>query len=419
LTTAGARAVAWSAVALLALGALRVTHPVSERRPALLLDGASRASAPNERIDSLGPGETLGEVLQRGGLTSVDVADALGAANTLDARRIPAGMRITLHRSTDDSTPHFITLRLAIDRLLHLARTDSGWVSREEVLPWTVDTLVVRGRITSTLYDALDSAAVSWTSSARTELAWDVADIFEFRLDMSRDLQPGDAFSVLAERKRGPEGIMRVGRVFAARYTSGARVVDAIRFEPSDGGRARYYDQDGKSMEAAFLRAPLQFRRISSVFGMRKHPILGIWRQHKGMDYSAATGTPVRAIGDGTVIFAGWKGGFGNVLEIRHGNGAVSRYGHVRGFAKRIRRGARVAMGETVAYVGATGLATAPHLHFEVLVGGVQRNPRKALDYASGAPLAASDRPTFDELKMRYLTLIQRGAAVIAATQNN
>jgi murein DD-endopeptidase MepM/ murein hydrolase activator NlpD len=300
---------------------------------------------------------------------------------------------------------------------LHLDRTDSGWVSREELLPWTIDTLVVQGAIASTLYDAMDTAAVNLTSSARVELAWNVADIFEYRIDMSRDLQPGDTFSVLFERKRGPGGAERVGRILASRYTSGTRAMAAIRHE--SGTQAKYFDQDGKSMEATFLRAPLQFRRISSVFGMRKHPILGIWRAHKGTDYAASSGTPVRAIGDGVVVFAGRKSGFGNTLEIRHANGAVSRYGHLRGFAKGVHGGVRVAIGETVAYVGSTGLATAPHLHFEVLVGGVQRNPRTALDYSGGKPLPAADRPQFDSVKTTFLALIDRSTHRLAEVNSH
>jgi murein DD-endopeptidase MepM/ murein hydrolase activator NlpD len=126
-------------------------------------------------------------------------------------------------------------------------------------------------------------------------------------------------------------------------------------------------------MRAAFLRAPLEFRRISSVFGMRKHPILGIWRRHAGTDYAASQGTPSGPWETGVVIFAGRKGGYGNVLEVRHRNGFVTRYGHLRRFAKVARRGARVEIGQTIGYVGMTGLATAPHLHFEVLVGGAQR----------------------------------------------
>ncbi len=411
MKAAGARAIAWSVVALLAFGALRFLRPLPERRPAEVLGGASHVAAP-DRTDSLAAGETLGEVLGRAGMSSEDVAAALGVSG-LDPRRIPAGMRITLGaRQPGDSSPRAITLHVAIDRLLRLIRTDSGWVKREELLPWTVDTMVVRGAIASTLYDAMDSAAVELSAPTRVELAWTVADIFEYRLDMSRDLQEGDTFSVLLERKRGPSGAERVGRVLAAEYVSGGRTIDAIRQE--SGTSAKYFDQDGKAMEAAFLRAPLEFRRISSVFGMRKHPILGIWRAHKGTDYSASSGTPVRAIGDGLVIFAGRKSGFGNTLEIRHVNGAVSRYGHLRGFAATIHRGSRVNIGQTVAYVGATGLATAPHLHFEVLVGGVQRNPRTALDYTGGLPIASSDRPAFDARKAAYLGMLARGAGSVA-----
>ena len=161
-------------------------------------------------------------------------------------------------------------------------------------------------------------------------------------------------------------------------------------------------------MRAAFLRAPLEFRRISSVFGMRKHPILGVWRRHAGTDYAASQGTPIRSVGDGVVIFAGRKGGYGNVLEVRHRNGFVTRYGHLRGFAKVARRGSRVEIGQTIGYVGMTGLATAPHLHFEVLVDGVQRNPRVALAMKGGEPLPASERDAFARTRSDLIALLER-----------
>ena len=143
---------------------------------------------------------------------------------------------------------------------------------------------------------------------------------------------------------------------------------------------------------------------------MRKHPILGIWRQHKGTDYAANAGTPVRAIGDGTVIFAGRKSGYGNVLELRHPNGFVSRYGHLRAFAAGIRRGKSVGIGQTVAYVGMTGLATAPHLHFEILVNGVQRDPSVALNRKDGLPIPANARARFMSLRSSLLAALdQRG----------
>ena len=347
--------VTYGIVGGLAAASIAYIKPLPERRPAEIF-----ASVPDstwqERVDSVARGETLGDVFQRGGLPE-GTSEILRAAASLDPRRIPIGMRVTFGGHAD-SLPREITLQLAVDRLLHLTRTDSGWAAREDTLPWRTDTLVVRGGIHSTLYDALDSAAAVLPPAARMGLAWDVADIFEWRIDMSRDLQVGDTFSVLFERRQGPGGIVRTGRVLAATFTNGGATLQAIRHE-APGDRARYYDQEGKSLEANFLRAPLEFRRISSVFGMRKHPILGVWRRHEGTDYAAAAGTPVRAIGDGVVVAAGVRGGYGNAIDVRHANGFVTRYGHLRGFATGIHAGTRVAMGQTIGYVGMTGLATA------------------------------------------------------------
>src|SRR6185503_332429 len=186
------------------------------------------------------------------------------------------------------------------------------------------------------------------------------------------------------------------------------------------GGRAKYYDQQGRSLAANFLLAPLEFRRISSNFGGRRHPVLGIFRRHQGTDYAAGSGTPVRAIGDGIVIAAGSRGGYGNVIDVRHTNGIVTRYGHLRGFAKGVRGGARVAMGQTIGFVGMTGLATGPHLHFEVLVNGVARNPRTTLQAKAGPPLPAAQRAEFDALRLRYLARIeQQGGSRVAALNVN
>jgi murein DD-endopeptidase MepM/ murein hydrolase activator NlpD len=187
--------------------------------------------------------------------------------------------------------------------------------------------------------------------------------------------------------------------------------MQAVRF---GDGKNSFYDQQGRSLRAAFLRAPLEFRRISSRFGLRRHPILGVLKAHKGTDYAANSGTPVRAIGDGVVTRAGWSGGYGNVLEIRHRNGYVTRYGHLRGFARGVRPGTRVSIAQTVAYVGTTGLSTAPHLHFEVLVGGVQRDPRVALSSKTGFPIAAGERRSFDSMRSRLMAVLD---ARLSSTQ--
>jgi murein DD-endopeptidase MepM/ murein hydrolase activator NlpD len=403
-----ARTITYGVVALAALVAILFTRPIPERRPAeALLRTVPRAPSWVARTDTLARGETLSGLLGRAGLARDDVADVLESATALDARRVPAGIAVTTRALDGDSLPREIVFHLAVDRVLRVARDETGWTSTEERLPWTTDTIAVRGEVRTTLYAAFDDAASGLPSRARSELAWSLADIYEYKVDMSRDLQPGDAFRVLVERQTGPQGIVRTGRILAATFTLSGREIQAVRHEP-EGRKASYYDQDGKSMRAAFLRAPLEFRRISSVFGRRRHPILGTTRAHKGTDYAAGSGTPVRAIGDGIVVHAGWRGGYGNTLEIRHRNGYLTRYAHLRGFARGVRAGRSVGIGQTVAYVGSTGLSSGPHLHFEVLVSGVQRDPRTALTRQGGEPLASSERAAFQSSRSRLLALLDR-----------
>ena len=273
-----------------------------------------------------------------------------------------------------------------------------------------VDTLTLNGIIQSSLFSALDkSGDASLPRSARTELAFSLADIFEYRIDMSKDLHVGDKFHILVERLQEPNGSIIVNKILGASLAVSGNEIDAIRFD-SRAATGQYFDATGKSLRASFLRAPVAFRRISSIFGNREHPILGIWRQHKGTDYAAAMGTPVRSIGDGVVIFAGRKGGYGNVIDIRHRNGFVSRYGHLSSFAKGIHAGSRVKIGSTIAAVGMTGLATGPHLHFEILVNGVQRDPRIALQMKGGDPIPSSERGVFEKQLTKTLSAFPRVA---------
>jgi murein DD-endopeptidase MepM/ murein hydrolase activator NlpD len=385
-------------------------QPVEEDTfAAVRTEGADTLAAVH---DTLHAGETIGELLARRGVTTSAMPRLMGAASGLDARRVPAGMHVTVRADSTGGRPREIVFQLSPDRLLHLLRTgDSSWTSSEEQIPWVTDTIVVSGRIDENLYQALDdSASTVLSRGARAELAWTLADIFEYRVDMSRELQPGDAFRVLFEREKGADGRTRIGHVLAARMVLSGAAMETVRFDQGDGHVA-YFDAAGRSMKAAFLRAPLAFRRISSVFGSRKHPILGIWRRHQGTDYAANAGTPVRTIGDGVVTFAGRRGGYGNMLEIRHRNGITSRYGHLRGFAAGIRAGREVTIGQTIGYVGMTGLATGPHLHFEMLVDGVQRDPAMALRSRAGAPLAASARARFDAVRSSMLASLRNGDA--------
>jgi murein DD-endopeptidase MepM/ murein hydrolase activator NlpD len=322
-------------------------------------------------------------------------------------------MPVELTPDSAGDTPSELVFHLGIDRLLRMKRSAAGWTGTEERLPWTTDTVVVGGTIHANLYQAMDSSAGTFfPGHAKDELAWALADIFEYKVDMSRDLQEGDRFHALVERAVGPEGVTKVSKILAASFSLSGSDVSAVRFESGSAG-ARYFDADGKSLRAQFLRAPLEFRRISSTFGSRFHPILGRWKNHKGTDYAASAGTPVRAIGNAVVIRAGWAGGYGNMLELRHPNGFVTRYGHLRAFANGVRAGARVAIGQTVAFVGTTGLSTGPHLHFEVLVGGVQRDSRVALRSTSGEPIGRDERVAFDQRRETLLAALAGTSGVV------
>lgn len=281
-----------------------------------------------------------------------------------------------------------------------------------------LDTLAISGVIQSSLYNALNESGVGvLPPSARHQLAWSLADIFEYKVDMSRDLRQGDKFHLLVERLQKPNGAIIVNKVLGARLAlrGGTNPLEAIAFDSRGSTSPQYYDASGMSLRAAFLRAPVAFRRITSIFGSRKHPIFGQWRNHTGTDYAAPTGTPIRAIGDGVVVYAGRRGGYGNVIDIRHRNGMVSRYGHMRNFATGMRPGARITMGSTIGYVGMTGWATGPHLHFEIRVDGVAHDPRLALQSKGGEPIPSGERSLFQKMRNQTLASLSQAHITNAA----
>lgn len=409
-----ARAITYGSVAILVAGALYGTPKLPDTRAAEAVltapvrPAAASLATEHHRVDTLASGESLRSVFTRGGVSAVLVDQALKALTVINPGRVRAGMPVTFRTEHPDSVPTEIVLQLAIDRLLHLKRSGTTWTEQEENVPWKMDTIVVAGAIGATLYQAMDSSAKDvLPASARQQLTWSLADVFEYKIDMSRDLQQGDAFRVMAERSTSETGAVRIGKIVAATFTLSGTELQAVRYK-SGVVSGDYFDAEGKSLRAAFLRAPLEFRRISSRFGGRLHPVLGVWKQHRGTDYAASQGTPVRAIGDGVVIRAGWGNGYGNVLELRHRNGFVTRYGHLRGFASGVRVGSRVTIGQTVAYVGSTGMSTGPHLHFEVLVDGMQRDPRVALRNRGGEPVPARERAEFQQLRAGMIAALDR-----------
>jgi murein DD-endopeptidase MepM/ murein hydrolase activator NlpD len=420
LTARIARAGLFAAAAFVAWFALQRSRPLAPR-PAELLD-ASRADPSWRWPDTLERGETLDGVLRRGGVDPAMVPDIIAAAAAVrDPRRMPAGMAMEFVSDSTGVPPREIVLKLGVDRRLHIRRApDSTWTATEEVLPWTTDTVLVRGVVQSNLYDAMSQMAHALFpgNAPQNALVARIADVYEYRVEMTSDLRVGDSVYAVIERKRGPEESVRAERVLAARLFLGKRMLEAFFF-PDESRRGRYYDAVGKSLETAFLRAPIEFARITSRFQKsRFHPILKTWRAHRGNDYAASSGTPVRVIADGTVIRAVYNpGGYGNLVDVQHGKGLVTRYAHLRAFGTGIRAGTRVLQKDIIGYVGMTGLATAPHLHFEVLRNGVQVPPATALGRAEGRPLPSGVLPSFDRAREPLVALLSQPEGVVRLAQ--
>jgi murein DD-endopeptidase MepM/ murein hydrolase activator NlpD len=358
-----------------------------------------------EFTETLGRRETLSDVLARGGIAGHDYTTFLAAAKDLPTRRLRPGLAFHVRRLKTDSVAERVTVRLSPQRRIEFVRTDSGWVETVATIPWAVTRLRVSGTIESSLYDALDNVVADsfLPPGERRTLAWAIADVYDWEVDFTRDIRPGDRFTVLLERLESPEGERRFGRILAARVDVARSPSYAFYFEGGLTNVAGFYDDRGRSLRRAFLRAPLAFRRISSRFGSRFHPILHTWRHHEGIDYAAPYGTPVRATADGIVTRVGRdQGGYGNLIELRHANGIHTRYGHLSAFARGLHSGQRVTQEETIGYVGSTGLSTGPHLHYEFLVNGRPTNPQRK-DMGTGTPVPKNLRAAYDSARVQLI----------------
>ncbi len=362
-----------------------------------------------EVLDTLRRGETLSELLARQGVLDFDIS-RLDVAS-LDPRRLRAGLVFSFRRPATDSLPDRISVRATPEQRVVFRRATNGWESAVDSIQWRSEPFRIEGDIVNSLYEAIDAQVADdqLDAAQRQRLAWDLADIYAWQVDFTRDIQNGDKFRVVLDRLISEDGEVRFGRVLASDLTMSGKSLTAFRFE--SGARATFYDDDGKSLRRAFLRAPVQFRRISSSFARaRRHPVLGITRRHQGTDYAASPGTPVMAAGDGVVLRAGRAGGYGNLIELRHRNGITTRYGHLRGFARGIRSGARVTQGQTIGYVGSTGLASGPHLHYEFRVNGVAKDSRRVA-LGNGAPVPDAQREAFELERDRLKTLLDGPAS--------
>jgi murein DD-endopeptidase MepM/ murein hydrolase activator NlpD len=254
---------------------------------------------------------------------------------------------------------------------LSVARSDDGFAVNYIENPLETEVVGRRASISSSLFAAGQAAGMSHQTIMTI-----ANQIFGWDIDFALDIREGDEFGVLYEQKYQDGEFVNDGRVLAAEFVNQGKTHRAVWFESKDGEVQGYFTPEGKGMRKAFLRAPLDFTRISSVFNpRRKHPISGVIRAHKGVDYAAPTGTPIWAAGEGRIDFAGRKGGYGNVVIVDHGKGISTVYGHMSRFGKSARVGRRVQQGDIIGYVGMTGAATGPHLHYEYRVKGVHKNP--------------------------------------------
>jgi murein DD-endopeptidase MepM/ murein hydrolase activator NlpD len=366
---------------------------------------AAVAPAAIEILDTLRRGETVSELFARNRIVGLDLG-GLDPALPLDPRRMRSGLVFSFRSTAPDTLPNRISVRTSPEQRVIFHRVPNGWDAVVEPIAWTPEPVRIEGAIDNSLYEALDAQVPDdqLDGADRQRLAWDLADVYAWQVDFTRDIQPGDRFQVVFERLVSQDGETRFGRVLASDLTMSGKSLTAFRFEAE--GQPAFYDDAGSSLRRAFLRAPVQFRRISSTFARaRFHPVLGITRRHEGTDYAAAPGTPVMAAGDGVVLRAGRAGGYGNLIELRHRNGITTRYGHLRGFARGIRAGARVGQGQTIGYVGSTGLASGPHLHYEFRVNGVAKDARRVA-LGNGAPIRDGIRDDFNRERDRLLLLL-------------
>lgn len=378
-----------------------------------LLEPVHVPAAERTRSVELGRGETLDRVLWNEADLGGNEQEALLEAFRQQAspRRLHPGTPITLRRRSDDGWLRGIDVRLDADVTVRLDRKGPlAWNASRVLTPVSSDTLFVSGRIDSILWTALldDPDLADLPALDRVALIHRLDQVFQWQIDFSRQIREGDVYRFVFERRVRPDGSMRSGRLLAAQLVNQGTAYHAIWFDPNGDGEGTYYDLEGRSVRRAFLRKPLQFRYISSRFTSgRYHPILKRWRAHRGVDYAARRGTPVMATGDGVVTEAGRHGGYGNLLEIRHPNGFRTRYGHLNGFAGDVRVGARVHQGQVVAYVGATGLATGPHLHYEMRRAGRAVDPL-AIELPPGDPVPAEQEATWEADLAASLRLLDR-----------
>jgi murein DD-endopeptidase MepM/ murein hydrolase activator NlpD len=307
--------------------------------------------------------------------------------HTLETKTNLAGKLLHLKYELDNET------------ILTADLTPEGYTISAQTLALQNHPVLKSATIVNSLFGATDDAGIP------DQIALQIAEIFSGEIDFHEDLRPGDKFNVIYEAFYNAGELMKTGNVLAVEFVNKGKIYQAIHFGDAEGKFA-YYTPDGKNLHKSFLRSPLEFTRISSSFSTgRFHPILQHIRAHQGVDFAAPTGTRIKASGDGVVDFVGRKGGYGNVVVLKHPNSISTVYGHLSGFATGLRKGLHVAQSDIIGYVGMTGLATGPHLHYEFLVGKTHRDPM-TVALPTSVPIDAKYKNAFDALSLDYMAKI-------------
>ena len=363
-----------------------------EKLPTVQIDDPIPAQPrEDEFVYALETNQTLGDLFNK--FLNPNDQDALLSALRvhIDPRRVRPGttVRVRSERGGLEGVKS-VEVTLNADEMVQLLPSTESWNSRLISTPTTVDTIWASGNIESSLWNSLirnqDLAQVVQVD--REKLVLELNDVFKWQVDFVRQIQAGDSYRFAFEREIRSSGTMRTGHVLAAELINQNRSYTAVWFDPNGDGEGTYYDLDGKSVKGAFLLSPIELRhRISSRFTTsRFHPILKTWRAHRGVDYAAPTGTPVQATGNGVIVHRARESTYGNRIDIQHPNGWTTRYAHMNAFARGFSVGSRIKQGDIIGYVGMTGLATGPHLHYEMLLHGRHEDPL-GIDLPSGDPV--------------------------------
>lgn len=352
--------------------------------------------------------DTLDRIFRRLKLNLADLATMRmlpGVRSSLDSLR-PGEL---LHLTHRDGQLFGLERRLSETETLRVSRAPSGLTANVVQNPVQLRSRTIRGTIDTSLFEAVEA------TGGHDPTAVGLADIFGWDIDFVLAVRPGDSFVVTYPEIWRDGVYVKDGPIEAAEFTNQGHEYRAVRYTDPTGA-THYYTPDGRPLHRAFLRAPLEFTRVSSGFNSaRYHPILHRIRAHQGVDYAAPIGTPVRAAGDGMVRFAGVRGGYGNLVEIDHGHGITTVYGHLSRFAHGTHAGARVTQGTVIAYVGMTGLATGPHLHYEYRVNGIFKNPQTVV-LPPAAPIEADWRADFDRQSAAFVASLDifHGATLVS-----